>query len=69
MFCQKDISVSLIKKSGKKAKKEASEMSTVVATVSVVKEKAPVYMVGPGFIRLPIQDHILANPRVKASDT
>ena len=71
MFCLKEISLSSTKKSGKKAKKEASETSTVVATVSAAKKKAPVYTVGPGasVTRLPMQDPILANLRVKAGDT
>ena len=52
-----------------KAKKEASETSTAVATVSAAKKKAPVHMVGPGVTSLPMQDRILANLRVKAGDT
>ena len=48
MFCLEEISLSLTKKSGKKAKKEASETSTAVATVSAAKNKAPVHMVGAG---------------------
>ena len=58
-----------MKKSGKKAKKEASEISTAVATVSTAKNKAPVHMLGPGVTSLAIQDRILANLRVKAGDT
>ena len=58
-----------MKKSAKKAKKEASETSTVVVTVSVAKKKAPVHTVGPGVTSLPIQDRILANLSVKAGDT
>ena len=69
MFCLKEISLSLTKKSGKKAQKEASETSTVVATVSAAKKKEPVHMVGPGVTSLPMQDRILANLRVKAGDT
>ena len=69
MFCLKEISLSSTKKSGKKAKKEASETSTAVATISVVKKKAPVHMVGPGVTSLQMQDRILANLRVKAGDT
>ena len=69
MFCLKEISLSSTKKSGKKAKTEASETSTVVATVSEAKKKAPVHTVGPGVTSLPMQDRILANLRVKAGDT
>ena len=69
MFCLKEITLSSTKKSGKKAKKEASEMSTAVATISVAKKKAPVHMVGPGVTSLPMQDRILANLEVKAGDT
>ena len=71
MFCLKEISLSSTKKSGQKAKKEASETSTAVVTVCVAKKKAPIYMVGPGITSLPMhwQDRILANLRVKASDT
>ena len=69
MFCRKEISLSSMKKSGKKAKKEASKSSTAVSTVSVAKKKAPVHMVGPGVTSLPMQDRILANLRVKAGDT
>ena len=58
-----------MKKSGKKAKKEASELSIAVATVSTTKKKVPVNMVGPGITSLLIQDRILANLRVKAGDT
>ena len=47
MFCLKEISLSSTKKSGKKAKMEASETSTSVATVSTAKKKAPVHTVGP----------------------
>ena len=49
--------------------KEASEMSTAVATVSAAKKKAPVHTVGPGVTSLPMQDRILANLRVKAGNT
>ena len=45
MFCLKEISLSSTKKVGNKAKKEASEMSTAVATVSAAKKKAPVHTV------------------------
>ena len=38
MFCLKEISLSWTKKSGKKAKKEASEPSTAVATVIAAKK-------------------------------
>ena len=69
MFCLKEISLSWTKKSGKMAKKEASETSTAVATVSVAKNQAPVHTVDPGVSSLPIQDCILANLRVKAGDT
>ena len=69
MFCLKEISLSSTKKSGKKAKKEASETCTAVETVSAAKKKAPIHMVGPGVTSLPMQDHILANLRVKAGDT
>ena len=69
MFCLKEISLSSTKKSGKKAKKEASEMSTAVATVTAAKEKVPVHTVGPGVTSFPMQDRILANQRVKAGDT
>ena len=69
MFCLKEISLSSTKKAGKKAKKEASETSTAVATVSAAKKKAPVHTVGPGVTSLPMQDRIPANLRVKAGDT
>ena len=69
MFCLKEISLSLTKKTGKKAKKEASETSTAVATVSGAKKKAPVHPVGPGVTSLPMQDRILANLRVNPCDT
>ena len=69
MFCLKEITLSSTKKSGKKAKKEASEMSAAVATVSAVKKKAPVHTVGPGVTSLPMHDCMLANLRVKAGDT
>ena len=69
MFCLKEISLSSIKKSGKKVKKDASETSTVVATVSAAKRKAPVHTVGPGVTSLPMQDRILANLSVKAGDS
>ena len=69
MFCLKEISLSSTKKSSKKAKKEASEMSTAVATGCAAKKTAPVYTVGPNVTSLPMQNHILANLRVKASDT
>ena len=69
MVCLKEISLSSMKKSGKKAKKEASETSTAVATVSAAKRKAPVHTVGPGVTSLPMQDRILTNLRVKAGDT
>ena len=39
---------------GKEAKKEASETSTAVATVSGTKKKAPVHTVGPGVTSLPV---------------
>ena len=58
-----------MKKSVKKAKKEASETSTAVATVSATRKKAPVHTVGPGVTSLPTQHRILANLRVKAGDT
>ena len=58
-----------MKKSGKKAKKDASEASTAVTTVSDAKKKAPVHTVGPGVTSLLMQDHILANLRVKDGDT
>ena len=63
------VTLSSTKKSGKKAKKEASGTSTAVATVSAAKKKAPVHTVGPGVTSLPMQDRILANLRVKAGDT
>ena len=69
MFCLKEISLSSTKTSGKKAKKEASEKSTAVATVSAAKKRAPVHTVGPGVTSLPMQGHILANLRVKAGNT
>ena len=69
MFCLKEIPLSSTKKTGKKAKKEASEMSTAVATISIAKKKAPVHKVGPGITSLPMQDRILANLRDKAGDT
>ena len=69
MFCLKEISLSWTKKSGEKAKKEASETSTAVATVSVTKKKAPVHTVGPGVTSLPMQDRIQASLRVTAGDT
>ena len=69
MFCLEEISLSSKNKSGKKAKKEATETSAVVATVSAAKKKAPVHTVGPGVTSLPMQDLILANLRVKAVDT
>ena len=69
MFCLKEISISSTKKSGKKAKKEASETSTAVATVSAAKKKAPVHTVGPGVTSVPMRDRVLANLRVKAGDT
>ena len=69
MFCLKEISLSSTKKSGKKAKKEASETSTAVAAVSTAEKKAPVHTVGPGVTSLPMQDRILANLRVKAGAT
>ena len=69
MFCLKEILLSSIKKYGEKAKKEATETSTAVATVSAVKEKAPVHMVGPSVTSLPMHDCILANLKVKAGDT
>ena len=69
MFCLKEISLSSMKKSGRKAKKETSEMSTAVATISAAKKKAPVDTVGPGVTSLPMQDRILANLRVKAGNT
>ena len=68
MFCLKEISLSSTKKSGKKAKREASETYTAVETVSTAKAKAPVHTVGTGVTSLPIQDRILANLRVKAGD-
>ena len=68
MFCLKEISLSSTKKSGKKAKKEASETSIAVATVSAAKKKVPVHTVGPGVTSLPMQDRILANLRVQAGD-
>ena len=68
MFCLKEISLSSMKKSGKKAKTEASETSTAVATVSAAKKKAPVHTVGPSITSLQIQDPIQANLRVKAGD-
>ena len=69
MFCLQDISLSSMKKSGKKAKKEASEMSTVVATISLTMKMAPVHKVGPSVTSLRMQDRILANLRAKAGDT
>ena len=69
VFYLKEISLSSTKKSGKKAKKEASEMFTAVVTVSVAKKNVPVHTVGPSVASLPMQDRILANLRVKASDT
>ena len=59
----------MTKKSGKKAKKDASETSTAVVTIYVAKKNAPIHMVGPGVTSLPMQDHILANLRVKDTDT
>ena len=58
-----------MKKSGKMSKKEASETSSAVATVSGRKKKAPVHTVGPGVTSLPMPDRILANLRVMAGDT
>ena len=69
MFCLKEISLSSTKKSGKTAKKEASETSIAVTTVSAAKKKAPVHTAGPGVTSLLMQDRILANLRMKASDT
>ena len=69
MFCLQGISLTSTKKSGKKAKKEASETSTAVGTVNAAKKKAPIHTVGPGVTSLPMQDRILANLRVKAGDT
>ena len=69
MFCLKEISLSSTKKTGKKAKKEAFETSTAVATVSAAKKKAPVHTVGPAVTSLPMEDRIQANLRVKAGDT
>ena len=69
IFCLKEISLSSIKKSVKKAKKEASETTTAVATIGAAKKKAPVHPVGPGVTSLPMEDHILVNLRVKAGDT
>ena len=69
MFCLKETSLSSTKKSGKKAKKEASEMFTAFANVSAVKKKVPVHKVGPSVTSLPMQDCILANLKVKAGDT
>ena len=69
MFCLKEISLSSTRKSGKKAKKEASETSTAVATICTAKNKAPVHTVGSGVTSLPMKDSILANLRVKAGDT
>ena len=69
MFCLKEISLSSTKKFGKKAKKEASETSTAVGTVSAAKKKAPVHTVGPGVTSVPMRDRVLANLRVKAGDT
>ena len=69
MFGLKEISLSLTKKSGKKAKQEASETCTAVATVHTVKKMAPVHTVGPGVTSLPMPDRILANLRVNAGDT
>ena len=54
MFCLTEISLSSTKKSGKKAKKEASETSTAVATISVAKKKVPVHTVGPSVTSLPM---------------
>ena len=68
MFCLKEFSLCLTKKSGKKPKKKACETSTAVATVSTAKKKAPVHMVGPSVTSLPMQDRIMANLRVKAGD-
>ena len=69
MFCLKEISLSSSKKSGKKVKKEASETSTAVATISAAKKKAPLHTVRPGVTRLPMQDRMMANLRVKAGNT
>ena len=69
MFCLKEISLSSTKKSGKKAKKEASETSTAVATISTGMKKSPVHTVGPGVTSLPMQDCILAYLSVKTGDT
>ena len=68
-FCLKEISLSSTTKSDKKAKKEASETSIAIATVSATKKMIPVHMVGPGVTSLPMQDRILANLRGKACDT
>ena len=54
MFCFQEISLSLTNKSGKTAKKEASEISTAVATISAAKKMAPVHMLGPGVTGLPM---------------
>ena len=69
MFCLKEISLSSMMKFGKKAKKEAPETSTVVATVIAAKKKASIHTVGPGVTSLLMQDRIPANLRVKAGDT
>ena len=69
MFCLKEISLTSTKKSGKKTKKEASETSTAVATISAAKKKAPVHMVGPGVTSLPMQDRIQSNLTVQSGDT
>ena len=42
--------------------------STPVATVIMIKKMPPVHTVGPIITRLAMQDHILANLRVKAGN-
>ena len=69
MFCIKEITLSSTKKAGKKGKRNASEWSKAIATVSAAKKKAAINMVGSGVISLPKQDRILSNLRVKAGDT
>ena len=69
IICLKEISLSSTKKSGKKAKKEASEILTVVPTISAAKKMAPVHTKGPDVTSLPMQDHVLAKLRVKAGYT
>ena len=66
MFCLKEISLSSTKKSGKKAKKEPSETSTAVTSVSAAKKNSLVHTVGPCVTSVQMQDLILPNLSVTA---